>query len=240
MKYKTWKEELLSWIFPRRCPVCDDIVVPKGALICAACDLRMRRIKEPVCKKCGKQIKDARKEYCRDCKERKHEFKAGAAVFVYNDSVRQSIYKYKYRARREYADYYAKEIEKALHEKIQAWHADALIPVPLYAVKKRKRGFNQAEILAKKLGRALDITVDTKIITRCRKTRPQKELNVEQRQNNLKKAFKTRGNDVKLKTVIIIDDIYTTGSTIDAMASVLKNIGIKNVYFISLAIGEEA
>ena len=72
---------------------------------------------------------------------------------------------------------------------------------------------------------------------RCRNTVPQKLLSLRQRQNNLKRAFIISQDDVKLDTIILIDDIYTTGSTVDAMAAVLKSAGVKKVFVISLAIG---
>ena len=81
--------------------------------------------------------------------------------------------------------------------------------------------------------------VDAGLIKRVKKTVPQKLLDDKQRQNNLKKAFKIGRNDVKWKSVIIVDDIYTTGSTIDACASVLLEIGIQKIYFVALAIGRE-
>ena len=85
----------------------------------------------------------------------------------------------------------------------------------------------------------MGIPVEGRLIRRVRKTLPQKLLGDRERQNNLKRAFKIDRNDVKLKTVIIIDDIYTTGSTVDACAAVLKCAGVKKVYFITAAIGKE-
>jgi predicted amidophosphoribosyltransferase len=99
------------------------------------------------------------------------------------------------------------------------------------------RGFNQAEILAKELGILTGIPVETKLIRRVRKTVPMKELSSAERQNNLKRAFKISRNDVKLSTIVIIDDIYTTGSTIDAMSYEFRRMGVKHIYFMTLSIG---
>lgn len=79
--------------------------------------------------------------------------------------------------------------------------------------------------------------VKEKVLIRVRKTVPMKLLNPTERQNNLKKAFLIRGNDVKLKTVIIVDDIYTTGATIDEAARTLLEAGVEKVYFVTLAVG---
>lgn len=114
---------------------------------------------------------------------------------------------------------------------------DVLIPVPVHPSRKRKRGYNQAELIAGKLSRYSGIPIDTSLISRERKTQPLKNLSYAERQNNLKKAFKIRQNDVKLSTIVIIDDIYTTGSTIDAMAQAFTEVGISGIYFITLTIG---
>ncbi len=114
---------------------------------------------------------------------------------------------------------------------------DVLVPVPVHPSRKRKRGYNQAELIAGKLSRYSGIPIDTTLISRERKTQPLKNLSYAERQNNLKKAFKIRQNDVKLSTIVIIDDIYTTGSTIDAMAQAFTEAGIPGIYFITLTIG---
>ena len=127
----------------------------------------------------------------------------------------------------------------AIRDCIRAWKPDALVPVPVHYTRKRERGYNQAEVLAKVIGGKMGIPVEGRLVRRVRKTLPQKLLGDRERQNNLKRAFKIDRNDVKLKTVIIIDDIYTTGSTVDACAAVLKCAGVKKVYFITAAIGKE-
>ena len=114
---------------------------------------------------------------------------------------------------------------------------DALVPVPIHASRKRMRGYNQSELIARELSRHTKIPVNCDLVTRIKKTLPQRELSESERQNNLKKAFKILQNDVKLSTIVIVDDIYTTGSTIDAMAEALSGIGVKRIYYMALAIG---
>lgn len=118
--------------------------------------------------------------------------------------------------------------------------AQALVPVPLHKTRQRRRGYNQAEALSRELSALTGIPVLADWIARVEKTAPMKDLSSRERQNNLKRAFKIRRNDVKLNTVIIIDDIYTTGSTIDAMSRELKKAGVERIYFMTLAIGKGA
>ena len=114
---------------------------------------------------------------------------------------------------------------------------DALVPVPIHPSRMRSRGYNQAYLIARELSKRCGIPIAKGLIGRNLRTQPLKNLSHEERQNNLKKAFKILQNDVKLDTIVIIDDIYTTGSTIDAMAKVLMEAEIGKVYFMALTIG---
>ena len=116
--------------------------------------------------------------------------------------------------------------------------ADSIVPVPVHASRKRSRGYNQAELVAAELSRLTGIRMYENLVKRVRKTVPQKELTIQERQNNLKKAFNITTNVVKLNKTILVDDIYTTGSTLDAVALELRRHGVKSVYFIALCIGE--
>lgn len=228
---------LLDLLYPRRCPVCDRAVKPFGSLICKACENKFVYIEEPYCMKCGKKLREEEREYCGDCMRHKHLFDRGRALFEYK-SIADSIYRFKYKGRQEYAAYYA----ECMAEKLGGWlaecHPDALVPVPIHRSKYRARGYNQAEVLARELHRITEIPIEADLIKRSRKTVPMKDLSASERQNNLKKAFKICRNDVKLNTIVIIDDIYTTGSTIDAMSYELKRAGIKHIYFLTLSIGK--
>lgn len=155
----------------------------------------------------------------------------------YDALMRKSIGRFKYQNRREYADFYVQELFLSCKDAILKWQPDALIPIPLHRDKRRKRGFNQAELVARGLGKKLGIPVYTDILIRTRRTKPQKELTDRERRSNLKNAFQLKKNDVRLKRVILIDDIYTTGSTIDAAASALLEKSAEKVYFLSICIG---
>lgn len=226
----------LSLLYPRRCPVCDEPVKPWNALICRECEAALTYIKPPRCMKCGKHIGDDGKEYCADCAVGGHFYDSGRALFSYQ-GVSPSIARFKYHGRREYAAFYAACMAEALGDFIRDCKADAFVPVPLHKSRQRARGYNQAEVLARELSALTGVPVCGDLVERTKKTVPMKELPAAERQNNMKKAFKILRNDVKLDTVIIIDDIYTTGSTIDAMSRELKKAGVKRIYFMTLAIG---
>ncbi len=230
----------LDIIFPRRCPVCDDAVDVHGALICRGCAGDFNRIRDPYCLKCGRPLFDETQRLCDECKTRKHDFVRGRAVFEYDEALKESIYRYKYGGRREYADYYGRIMADTLGDWIRSLKPDALIPVPVHKKRLRERGYNQAQLLSRKLSELLDIPTYSDILTRTEDTRVQKGLNARERQNNLKKALKINCDVVKLKNIIVIDDIYTTGSTIDAAASCFKDIGVTEVYFAVLGMASKA
>lgn len=228
---------LKDLIFPRRCPVCDRPVKPAGALICTECAGTLSYVSEPVCLKCGKQLQDPAREYCFDCAHKKHEYEKGISLYHYQ-SIRSCVYRFKYGGRQEYAAFLGQDMARRLGRQILCWRPDALIPVPLHKKRLYKRGYNQAQLLAEQIGQKLHIPVLDGWIVREKNTAPLKLLDGRQRQNNLKKAFKIVQDDVKLKTIVIIDDIYTTGSTIDEMARECRSHGTEKVYFAALSIGD--
>lgn len=230
------KEMLISALFPRRCPVCDE-VVRNGELIHPACKKKFIKVLGNTCYKCGKPMSDEKAEYCSDCEGTRHAFDRNYALYKYR-SVAGSVYKFKYSGRQEYADYYGSEIARRFGIELKELKPDALIPVPMYGPKKRVRGYNQAEVLADKIGENLGIPVDSRVIKRCKKTVPMKLLDEQGRRANLKKAFNIAQNEVKYKCIILIDDIYTTGSTLDAVAAEFRRMGVKNIYCVTLAIGQ--
>lgn len=202
-------------------------------------------MRQPTCRRCGKELLSEQVEYCFDCSRHKRSFESGVALFNYNDAARRSMAAVKYRNKREFLDFYAEVLAYRYHYTIRNWHPDVLIPIPVHPSRRRQRGFNQAEELAKRLAKKLaerpdnirEIPVETKLLFRSKKTTPQRELNPQQRLENLQKAFTIRPNRPIPKTVVLVDDIYTTGSTMEACTRVLKAAGVQNVHFVVICIG---
>lgn len=189
--------------------------------------------------KCGKPLSDDKKEFCTDCSRNQRNYVQGRSIFIYDDIMRKSIYSFKYNGRQEYAIFYAQQIYERLSDKIKLWNAEALIPIPIHKSKLRKRGYNQAYLIAKELSNLTGIPVKNDILIRQKNTTVQKNLNANERSSNLKNAFKIAQNKVKLSSAILIDDIYTTGSTIQACADALESSGVDKIYFISVCIGHD-
>lgn len=233
--WKKVKEAGLSLLFPKRCPVCDGVPGIRGELICPQCKDKLKPIRHAFCYKCGRPLSSDTEEYCEDCRRKKHFFDEGRALYVYEE-VAGSIYRFKYAKRQEYACFFGGEMAEKLEGFIQKTGADALIPVPLSVRRMYKRGYNQAQLLAEEISCRTGVPVYSDFVVRIKDTVAQKGLNPSQRQNNLKRAFKIARNDVKLSTIIIIDDIYTTGSTADAVAKLLRKAGVQKIYVLALSI----
>ena len=226
------KEAILNILYPRRCPVCGGIVKPTGKLICPACFRELSFVKSPTCKKCGKEIEDETMEFCEDCMNHRHVYEYGAALLNYNDAAKNSMVQIKYHNKREYLDFYGAVLAVRHERTIRKMNVDVIIPVPIHPSRRRKRGFNQAEVLAKIMGERLGIPVRTDLLKRTKKTLPQKELSAGERLKNLSGAFQAEEVPKEIRRVLLVDDIYTTGSTIEACTRALKASGVQTIYFV--------
>lgn len=227
-------------LFPRRCPVCEGIVIPFGDLICPGCVGRLSLVRQPVCKTCGKEVESDRVEYCFDCTRYRRGFERNMALLNYNEAASRSMAAVKYRNRREYLDFYGQAICLKYGKILKRLHPDGVVPVPVHSSRKKIRGFNQAEILAKHISDNLEIPIYPDALKRIKKTAPQKELNPSQRLRNLKEAFAPGQLPGGACTVILVDDIYTTGSTLEACTGVLKQMGVSRVYGVTVCVGAMA
>lgn len=224
-------------LFPRHCPICDDVLRWGRERICPECRKIPRIVKAPRCVSCGKHLQEEEGVRCRDCSGLQKFYDKGYALYEYS-SIHDSVFRFKNAGRAEYADFYGEEMRTFLGAAVRAFNADAIIPIPLHKSKLRKRGYNQAELLAREISKGCGVPVRSDVLNRVRKTDAQKKMSHKDRQNNMKKAFHMVQNDVKLNTVILVDDVFTTGNTINAAAEVLKRSGVNKVYFVALAIGK--
>lgn len=228
---------LLDILYPKRCALCDKIINDREYPVCFACRKWIMPIEGARCMHCSKPLDVDTEELCLDCGQQKFYYDQGFAVFLYEGRIRESLMRFKYGERQEYGSFYAKMLNLFAQKWVERWKPEVLIPVPVHATKLRKRGYNQAEILAKELSKIWKIPMDNHCMKRTKKTRAQKNLDNKERRKNLKEAFNMT-HPVKYRCVLIVDDIYTTGSTVDTLAKLLKEYGVENVYFITVCIGK--
>ncbi|MFP4697162.1 MAG: ComF family protein [Eubacteriales bacterium] len=234
-------ESIIDFVYPPICPICKEIIPwYSEKRICKNCREAIPIIEGPRCEKCSKIIDHEENILCFDCSKKAHVYNKGWSLCLYQEPLKEAIYAFKYNNKKEYGKLFAKEIVNHFKSILIQYKIDVIIPIPLYYKKKKKRGYNQSEVLAKEIGKMLDIKVEC-CLERVRDTKAQKGLNDEQRIKNLRNAISLKNNRYSFKKILLVDDIYTTGSTINACARALKK-NIHNddiqVYFISLCIGK--
>ena len=227
----------LDMLYPRRCPVCHDIAVPGGSRICNVCREKLKPITGPRCFRCSKPLKREEQEYCKDCRKTRL-FDQGIGIFPYGSVLQESLFKLKYGKRQESGSFYGQIAAVYSREIIRNWGVEIISPIPLHRKRMEKRGYNQAELIAEALGKTLCIPVDSRLMKRKVNTRPQKELDYRERKQNMKNAFFLKGEN-RYRRILLVDDIYTTGSTIEAAAELLKRNGAENVFFLTIAMGAD-
>ena len=241
MKYKKVLREVVNAVLPPACPVCGrpaPFAAGRRVDICPECMQKVSYVDEPFCLKCGKPVQSDEAEYCNDCSRHVHVYDQACSVYEYSKDVKNSIYRFKYHNKQEYAGVYAKQMADRCGMMIRRWSPDVIIPVPIHISRLKMRGYNQAGLIAEALGRIIGIPIDEEALVRVIKTAPMKELSNRERVKNLQNAFQADEKVVRYKKVLIVDDIYTTGATFDACAAVLKQAGVREVYGISLCVGD--
>lgn len=225
----------MKLLYPHRCPFCNETVEKE---LCDNCRRKLEWIQEPRCRKCGKPIRDEQAEYCFDCKKRKKSFEEGRSLWVHKPPVSDALYRFKYKNQRCYGTFFAQSLWERFGDEIQRWDPEVIIPVPVHRKRYRKRGYNQASLIAKPLSHISKIPLNEQMIIRVEDTKPSKELGPAERADNLRKAFVIDEEIRKYKTVLLLDDIYTTGTTIDTISRKMHKKGVERVYFLTISIGQ--
>ncbi|MBP7710641.1 MAG: ComF family protein [Rickettsiales bacterium] len=230
-------KSFLKIIFPSHCLACEKIISADG-LFCADCWPKLQFISEPKCAICAYPFEfQGLSLLCAKCLTKKPSFDKSVAIFRYNHVIRKIISSLKYRDQ----TFVAKKFARLLFDKAKNEIAacDLIIPVPLHVKRLRKRKFNQAILLAKNLLKfAPKKTFYPDFLIRTKHTKPQVELKKKDRENNLKNVFEVNEKyreTVRGKKIILIDDVTTTGATLENCAKVLKKCGAKEVVVLVVA-----
>lgn len=224
-----WGRALESLLYPLTagCPLCGRELPLEPAGFCANCLQGMRPVLDP-CPRCGRPAKPG-------CCVEPYELEGAAHAVLYEETARRAVIRLKYNGGR----YLAEPMGRLMAARFpEAWRADALVPVPLHPKRRRQRGYNQSEQLADRLSEHIGIPVRPELLQRLRDTPSQAKLARGERLRNLAQAFRAsdaaRGLDL-----ILIDDVYTTGATVDACARALRKAGARSVRAMCFAIREE-
>ncbi len=224
---KKFKGVALDLLFPQKCVGCGE----EGSLICAACQKSLPGISPPICPKCGRP--QASGLLCPGCTSWHSSIDGIRSPLKFEGVVREAIHQLKYKNLRSLA----KPLTVFLYNcwRDQSIPGEVLVPVPLHPKRLKERGYNQSALLSRELGRLCGLPFNDSCLRRTRYILPQaRTQSVEERRENVKEAFVCTG-DLKDKEVLLIDDVSTSGSTLDACAAALKNSGAKSVYGLVLA-----
>jgi ComF family protein len=222
-------------LFPPCCAACQTrLSAPAGDRLCHDCLESIRLIEPPVCTVCGQPFHGPQStgHTCGQCIKNPPSFDTARSLFQYQGSIRTLIHRIKYND-----DGYALRALSSLameHVLLDYLRPDMVIPVPLHSKRLRKRGFNQSLRLSRTIFPHIPLGID--ILSRTLNTKPQTGLSMKERHRNVRNAFETASPLPKgVGTILLLDDVYTTGATVRACAKALKRAGAKEVHVFTVA-----
>ncbi len=225
---KQLQHEVTDFFFPRACIGCGKV----GDFICAGCAKKMSRILPPVCRRCGRP--ESSGAYCTECWGQKSSLDSVRSVFIFDGVIRQAVHDLKYRNVQTMSGRLAGFMSDYFRE--SGLSGDMLIPVPLHDTRLRQRGYNQSELLAAELSQQISVAVNTALVKRVRNTKPQaRSAGVTERRANMDSTFVCTSGEAAGRDVILIDDVCTSGATLESCAYALKAAGANHVLGFTLA-----
>ncbi|MDP2037114.1 MAG: ComF family protein [Ignavibacteria bacterium] len=227
--FKTAANLLLGFFFPS---------------FCTACKAKLAATEKCVCKSCISKIQIADSERMEREYQRKFSHSKiisafqSAFVFEKDKELQDILHALKYNNKFQVGKFLGGLIANQVGEQVRTWNADMIIPVPLHSLKKAERGYNQAELICNGISKVLSIPTKANLLKRSRYTLSQTTMTLEERKENVHKAFVMKRKNVTGKRIIIVDDVLTTGATITECGRVLKENGAEEVYALSVAIAD--
>lgn len=223
----------LDFIFPPVCVSCQQL----GAPLCDGCQALIARPRDPLCPHCGRAVEQPVKA-CDFCRRHPLPLRVRAAA-LYTEPLRRAVHGLKY----EGLFALASPLAALMVEEWPCWStpADLVLPIPLHPERERERGYNQTVLLVREFCRRLNLEPDATALSRIRYTRPQVELGVRERLQNVRGAFRADRKKVTQKRILLVDDVCTTGATLTAAADALLGAGAQSVsaYVLARAVGDQ-
>ncbi|MCB6992728.1 ComF family protein [bacterium 210820-DFI.6.37] len=235
-------EKGLEALYPSSiyCVSCGSIIdATRNYALCDACAEKLHWLGQKTCSRCGKILNEEdRHDLCWDCRQFAHDFDRSYTCVQYGLYERGILMDYKYRGK----SYIGRKLGDILYDRISLEEEvfDLIVPVPMHRKKEAKRGYNQAKIMAAQLARRMKLPCAAGLLERVRETLPMKGLGAFERHMNLEGAFRISRQshyELKEKRILLVDDIYTTGSTLDACSKVLRQAGAGRICGLTFACG---
>ncbi|NOX97606.1 MAG: ComF family protein [Nitrospirae bacterium] len=234
---RNFSDGFLNLIFPLNCLICRrGLESDNKKYLCNNCWAKVRLLKEPLCSRCGRL---SALSICLSCKTERHYFQTARAVGLYEGVLRECIHLLKYGKKIYLAQFLGELLAESMRNDSNLRKADLLVPVPLDERRYRERDFNQAYLLAQVMNRYLKTPVSARNLSRTRIALPQARLNRKQRRENVRELFQVgNAKEYQGKNILIIDDVFTTGATVNECARVLRKAGAREINVLTVARGE--
>lgn len=216
-----------------RCLVCGDEVFAEGSYFCPRCEGTLPKNDGAICDHCGRSVPVAQ-SYCYDCKNQMTEVDRARSCYSYRPPVSGLIQAFKYNGKKYLAEAFACDLARLYFSHYLA--ADYTVFVPMTPAREKERGFNQTALLAEELSDRIGVPLLADALVKTRDTPRQANLSGKERRENLEGSFRVhRRKEVKDKTILLVDDVLTTGATAETVARALKSAGAKKVYLLTVA-----
>lgn len=233
---------LASVIFPAPCRICDRALTNASRIpVCEDCLGRFERVSDPLCGACGRPFTSevaaqAVEPLCRLCRLKYYAFDGARSFAIYDDALFEAIALLKYENVNRLGDWFAGRLVEITLGQAKDWRADIVVPVPLHTERRRERGYNQAELIARPLARRLGLKLESRALVRVKPRPPQLVLSRTERWQVVRGAYAVRERArVDNLRILLIDDVMTTGATLDACARTLKRAGAAAVFGLTVA-----
>jgi len=231
-------KNFINLIYPLHCAICKKPLDPEaGGSVCRYCILLLKRVPEPCCVSCGKPVDTAR-EQCKDCLAAKPAFSIARSACLYEGAMKDLIRQFKYHGKLSLENQLSDILIKYLKDNPQITEGVAMVTfVPIGGDHMRKRGFNQSKALARNVSKALGLRL-ADCVDKIASTRSQNELSREDRLVNLSGAFRAKNSGAFYGlSILMVDDVMTTGTTLNECAKTLLRSGAGDVRCVTLARG---
>lgn len=221
---------VLDLIYPPHCVICRQA---GQGYICGECLEKIDLIEPPVCRKCGTPCADY---VCGECRDREYAFECARSAGIFEGVLRDAIHALKYNNHIVVADPLAELMIDAFPSTGLAGTVDVIVPIPIHRSRMVDRGFNQSEELANRLGKRIGLPVEPTVLRKTKKTKHQVELAFDLRATNVNGSYAANhAEKIRGKRVLLVDDVFTTGSTLNEAARVLRDAGASSVRAYTLA-----
>ena len=233
-----FQSTLFQFFLPPQCPCCEKCLEENQQGFCSNCLSEIHWIEPPFCSICGIPYisKETESHPCGACVTHRKYFTIARALGAYEATLQKAIHHWKYEGKTNLTPFFAEWMAEGLTRYWKTDSFDFLIPVPLHTQRLRERGFNQALLLVKELSRRSGIPYRKTILQKKKPTVPQVNLSGAERERGLRGAFHVVGmEELEGKWVLLVDDVYTTGATVNECSKVLLRGGAKRVDVLTLA-----